>query len=216
MAVGSTGIDCADPVFPGIQARISDSYQWIEEQVCKLSLDPPRDFHCKKYRHGAESTKSNNNKTESINATEPAAPPDTPLQANDMQTATITVDVVAPTTTTTTVPAIDDDNNNTITVPENPLSPDVPPPIGQMDSMVTSASGDVFLTTDALFPSSHIRSHHHTSYMIMMLASALVAMIAMILILVKAKKRTPPARNAPNLEQAKLVDVEKQRAYGAL
>lgn len=41
---------CADPFFPSIQARIATKemhgLQWIREQVCKLSSDPPDDFEC--------------------------------------------------------------------------------------------------------------------------------------------------------------------------
>jgi hypothetical protein len=50
VALGSTGIGCADPFFPAIQARLATEhgygYQWIREQVCRLSKDPPEDFDC--------------------------------------------------------------------------------------------------------------------------------------------------------------------------
>jgi hypothetical protein len=50
VALGSTGIGCADPFFPAIQARIATEHgygiEWIREQVCKLSTDPPEDFEC--------------------------------------------------------------------------------------------------------------------------------------------------------------------------
>ena len=46
VALGSTGIGCADPFFPGIQARVSADLAWIESQVCALSSVPPSDFNC--------------------------------------------------------------------------------------------------------------------------------------------------------------------------
>lgn len=49
VGLGSTGVECADPVFPSIQARVSDGYDWIEREVCKLSADPPQHFNCSKY-----------------------------------------------------------------------------------------------------------------------------------------------------------------------
>jgi len=46
----SAGEHCADPFFPSIQARLATKemhgLQWIREQVCKLSSDPPNDFEC--------------------------------------------------------------------------------------------------------------------------------------------------------------------------
>jgi len=46
IGLGSTGVGCADPIFPAIQARVSTGWEWIREQVCLLSVDPPGDFHC--------------------------------------------------------------------------------------------------------------------------------------------------------------------------
>ena len=50
VALGSSGIGCADKVFPATQARVATGYalQWIRAQVCELSMDPPSDFHCSK------------------------------------------------------------------------------------------------------------------------------------------------------------------------
>ena len=42
----SWGEGCADPIFPGVNARVSAVYNWIQELVCELSEDPPQDFHC--------------------------------------------------------------------------------------------------------------------------------------------------------------------------
>lgn len=49
VALGSTGIGCADHVFPAIQARVSSGLHWIERQVCALSSHPPPDFNCSAY-----------------------------------------------------------------------------------------------------------------------------------------------------------------------
>lgn len=48
MALGSTGVGCADDVFPAIQARVAAPFgqSWIREQVCALSEDAPADFEC--------------------------------------------------------------------------------------------------------------------------------------------------------------------------
>lgn len=46
VALVSWGIGCADPVFPGVNARVSSVSAWIDEQVCRLSDDPPSDFGC--------------------------------------------------------------------------------------------------------------------------------------------------------------------------
>jgi hypothetical protein len=46
VALGSSGVSCADLVFPAIQARVSTGYPWIRAQVCTLSINPPLDFQC--------------------------------------------------------------------------------------------------------------------------------------------------------------------------
>jgi len=46
VGLGSTGIGCADPVFPAIQARVSTGTDWIRQQVCARSVNPPSDFQC--------------------------------------------------------------------------------------------------------------------------------------------------------------------------
>lgn len=39
-------IDCGHPEIPGVYARVSYIYDWIQEHVCRLSLNPPADFEC--------------------------------------------------------------------------------------------------------------------------------------------------------------------------
>ena len=44
----SFGVDCADPVYPAVNARVSAVYDWIADTVCQYSQDPPADFNCSK------------------------------------------------------------------------------------------------------------------------------------------------------------------------
>lgn len=37
---------CGSPDFPGVYARISQSYGWIKDVVCSQSSNPPADFSC--------------------------------------------------------------------------------------------------------------------------------------------------------------------------
>ena len=37
---------CADPVFPGMYARVSSQYQWIQQNVCAWAESPPAYFGC--------------------------------------------------------------------------------------------------------------------------------------------------------------------------
>jgi len=77
VALGSTGVGCADPFFPGIQARIAADagLLWIRQQVCRLSEDPPSDFKCSSLPSTSE-TNSETNSTASpglvgaVNATD--------------------------------------------------------------------------------------------------------------------------------------------------
>jgi Trypsin len=40
----SWGEECADPSFPGVNARISEAYDWIRATVCAMSAYPPDDM----------------------------------------------------------------------------------------------------------------------------------------------------------------------------
>jgi Trypsin len=37
----SWGEGCADPDFPGVNARVSDAFEWLRVNVCVMSDDPP-------------------------------------------------------------------------------------------------------------------------------------------------------------------------------
>jgi len=44
VGVVSWGLKCAK--HPGVYARVSEGYDWIQKQVCKLSRNPPANFNC--------------------------------------------------------------------------------------------------------------------------------------------------------------------------
>lgn len=44
VALVSWGEECADPQFPGVNARVSDAFDWIRANICAMSDDPPPDL----------------------------------------------------------------------------------------------------------------------------------------------------------------------------
>jgi secreted trypsin-like serine protease len=58
VALVSWGEGCADPDFPGVNARVSDVYPWIADMVCDMSEHAPRSFHCASGTILSTSTKS--------------------------------------------------------------------------------------------------------------------------------------------------------------
>jgi hypothetical protein len=46
VALVSWGVLCADPDYPGVNARVSEVSDWIDAMVCDLSDNPPVDFFC--------------------------------------------------------------------------------------------------------------------------------------------------------------------------
>ena len=46
VGVVSWGISCAHKDFPGVYARVSSQYDWIRQNVCEGSSDPPAYFEC--------------------------------------------------------------------------------------------------------------------------------------------------------------------------
>lgn len=52
VAMVSWGIDCADPFFPAVNARVSFAMEWIDETVCKVSNAHPSqlsEFRCERF-----------------------------------------------------------------------------------------------------------------------------------------------------------------------
>ena len=46
VGIVSFGVECGNPNFPGIYARISEAYGWISETVCSNSTYPASNFEC--------------------------------------------------------------------------------------------------------------------------------------------------------------------------
>jgi cell division protein FtsL len=55
----SWGVLCADPDYPGVNARVSEVSDWIDAMVCDLSDNPPVDFFCEGSLAPSESPSGN-------------------------------------------------------------------------------------------------------------------------------------------------------------
>jgi hypothetical protein len=78
VALVSWGVLCADPDYPGVNARVSEVSDWIDAMVCDLSDNPPVDFFCQGSLAPSESPSGNPTAT---TATTPTASPSQPLGA---------------------------------------------------------------------------------------------------------------------------------------
>ena len=45
----SWGVGCKNRDFPGVYARVSSAFDWVEKQVCKNSIYPPRYLNCEPF-----------------------------------------------------------------------------------------------------------------------------------------------------------------------
>lgn len=54
VGVTSYGFGCAHAQLPGIYARVSYVQEWIQENVCRISLNPPANFNCPSKRVSME------------------------------------------------------------------------------------------------------------------------------------------------------------------
>jgi outer membrane murein-binding lipoprotein Lpp len=59
VALVSWGVLCADPDYPGVNARVSEVSDWIDAMVCDLSDNPPVDFFCQGSLAPSESPSGN-------------------------------------------------------------------------------------------------------------------------------------------------------------
>jgi trypsin len=46
VGITSWGVGCNNAAFPGVYARVSSAYAWIQENVCTLSIYPDQQFRC--------------------------------------------------------------------------------------------------------------------------------------------------------------------------
>ena len=53
----SWGEECADPIFPGVNSRVSYVSDWIDNTICEISKYIPDDIDCTKVKNGVANTK---------------------------------------------------------------------------------------------------------------------------------------------------------------
>jgi outer membrane murein-binding lipoprotein Lpp len=82
VALVSWGMLCADPDYPGVNARVSEVSDWIDAMVCDLSDNPPVDYFCQGSLAPSESPSGN-----PMASTTPTASPSDPPGAKSSGSA---------------------------------------------------------------------------------------------------------------------------------
>lgn len=81
VGIVSFGVGCANADFPGIYARISDQWEWLEETVCKETQYDSPNFDCKTLAPSSSPTSSPSMKPSALPSVAASAEPSlTPIQ----------------------------------------------------------------------------------------------------------------------------------------
>jgi hypothetical protein len=200
VALGSTGIGCADPVFPSIQARVSEGYAWIEQQVCQLSADPPKYFDCYQF----ENLSKTNSTQEEENTKVPAISPAPTVAASN---------VAQP-------PAI---NNTSVTLPTDPAGPYVLKNVSAFEASLQFApfNGTVALATEGQQRMSTIastvsfststRDSFGMDHFVVMILMAMMVVLGIL-----STKNLFRRRRGRRSERSRLIDASQRSGYNAV
>jgi len=119
----------------GVQARVSSAADWIDENVCELSVDPPKDFECHKRmrRHSKAPT------TQAPVTTSPTVAP-LPAPVATTVAPTIRNATTPPTLSATTAPTLSEEHESVV-LPVKPVRSPVFVPTSVLVSCITVVLG---------------------------------------------------------------------------